>query len=326
MRLFRIWLRPGGGVKNDVSPECSRDNVIALGWNDIRLNLSKPITRENLREKVRRKYDSGYVADQFVCFFKTMQEVPRSIVLAPSPDGFCHIGEINGPVEWRHVKNDDYYCRPVRWTGQRLRAALSETLQKEIRDRHTCREIEDGRCKTEIARLIGSMEDDGQEEARSGASGRKPADLSSEVTSYEYLVKGGRRTAFRPHKEFQARLEDYLKKAGASDVSPELDFIDMRFTHGGRLYIGEVKVTNGYIRPRAAFRAALGQMLDYCFTRDWKSAPQMAIFLDQRVDAARLALAARLKVSVVVEEAPGVFRLANSYGDAALRSLFPPLT
>jgi hypothetical protein len=325
MRLFRIWLRPGGGIKNDISSVCLRDNVILLGWHEIALDPDRPISRDELREKVKKYYASGYVADQFVCFFKTMEESPRSLVLVPATDGLCYIGEITGPVESRSVEGKQYYCRPVRWVGRRARVKLSGALQTEVKDQHTCREITNEGCKKEVGKIIGTTDDTVEEQTRNAGGHRKPVDLSSQLSSYEYLVKGGRRVAFRPHKEFQTRLESYLHKAGASKVVSEMDFIDVSFSVGRQAFIGEVKVTNGFVSPHLAFRAALAQVLDYRFGRVWNNQPRMVIFLDRKVDEARLALAARLEISVVVETVPGGFRLSKSRKHDPLHSIFPPL-
>ncbi len=248
--------------------------------------------------------------------------------MSTSPNGFCYVAKIVGPVQWREIAGDHYYCRSVKWVGKRLKTDLSETLQKKIGTRQTFREIEDEGCKKEIAKLVG-MVDEGTGEPPDHGQGkrnsRKPADLRGQLSSYEYVIKGGKRKAFRPHKDFQLRLERYLVKVGVSDFTAELNYVDVSFSRGGQPFIGEVKVTNGYINSRQAFRAALGQVLEYRFTRDWKAAPHMIIFLDQEVDAARLALAAQLKISVVVEAENGAFQLANSYQSNVINSIFPPL-
>lgn len=149
--------------------------------------------------------------------------------------------------------------------------------------------------------------------------------MGAQLGSYEYLARGGRRTIFRAHRDFQIRLQDYLKDANAADLRWEQDFIDVSFRFERHKYIGEMKVTNGYISPELAFRAALGQIVEYRFTRNWQTPPQMIIFLDQQVDAKRLALAARLKISVVLETESGVFQLANRHRGDDLCKIFPSL-
>lgn len=326
MRYFRIWLRPGAGVKNDISKICLLENVILLGWNEIKLNLKKSFDSEWLREKVRKHYASGYIAGQFVAFFKTFEDDCHSLVLVPSLNEICYAARIAGPVEWREIDGNHYYCRSVRWVGRCRRADLSKALQKKISTRQTCREIKDEGCKNEIAKLVRMMEEANGEppdEFRNKGNSRKPADLRILLNSYEYMIKGGKRRAFRPHKDFQLRLERYLENVGISNSKAELDYVDVTFSYAKQPFIGEVKVTNGYINSRQAFRAALGQVLEYRFTRHWKAAPNMIIFLDQKVDAARLELAAQLKISVVVEAVNGTFQLANSYGADVLSSIFP---
>ncbi len=336
MRLFRIWLRPGGGEENDLSPECLKDNVILLGWTYGGIDLRKPIDAGQLRAKVKQHYArkhgnryGGYVSSQFLCFFKTMEETPGSIVLVPDPK-MCHVARITGQVESRNVAGENYYCRPVRWIKEacRSREALSRALQKEINNQPTCREIQNERCIREVKALIkAGPEDVAPESTNNNVRGvkRRPAIVSDQLSTFEYMVEPGKRKVFPAHKHFQSRLEGYLKHVQVSDLKFEPDFVDVTFSRGKAFFIGEAKVTNGYISPSQAFRAALGQILEYRFTRKWGTKPHMIIFLDQEVDSARLKLANRLGISVVVETQSGAFRLANRGKDKALCTVFPPM-
>jgi hypothetical protein len=139
------------------------------------------------------------------------------------------------------------------------------------------------------------------------------------------MVEPGKRKVFPAHKHFQSRLEEYLKRAPVSDLNFEPDYVDVTFWRGKEFFIGEAKVTNGYIGSNQAFRAALGQILEYRFTRKWRTEPHMIIFLDQEVDPARLSLANRLGISVVVETQRRLFRLANNGKHKALCTVFPPM-
>jgi len=99
MRYFRIWLRPGAGVKNDISQSCLLENVILIGWNEIKINLRKSSDSKRLREKVTKHYASAYIAGQFVAFFKTFEADAHSLVLVPALNGICYIARIAGPVQ-----------------------------------------------------------------------------------------------------------------------------------------------------------------------------------------------------------------------------------
>ena len=116
------------------------------------------------------------------------------------------------------------------------------------------------------------------------------------------------------------RLGQFLT-AKSVDAEWERDYVDVRFTLDGQLFIGEIKVT-GYLRLEEAFRIALGQLLVYAHTK-FASPPRMVMFLDRRPSDALLRLAATLRVAVVVEHEPG-WALAN-VTDARLARVFTPV-
>jgi hypothetical protein len=82
-----------------------------------------------------------------------------------------------------------------------------------------------------------------------------------------------------------------------------------------------VKVTAGWLRIEQAFRAALGQLLDYAHTR-CEQPVSLIMFLDKELDAKRLELADTLKIAVVSEKGKRYF-LRSSKANQALKLLFP---
>ncbi len=99
----------------------------------------------------------------------------------------------------------------------------------------------------------------------------------------------------------------------------ERDFVDVVFTLD-ESYLGEIKVTRNLSLPQA-FRTALGQILEYAYTR-FDKLPQMIIFLDQRLDASRLRIANVLGI-VVIPGIDGHFELLNPHvALAELQNLF----
>ena len=74
--------------------------------------------------------------------------------------------------------------------------------------------------------------------------------------------------------------------------------MDVSFSLGEQDFIGEIKVTRNLTLVQA-FRAALGQLLDYGYVGMGKRR-QVVMFLDQPLDHQRLSLASLLKIAVVV--------------------------
>src|ERR1700730_514192 len=108
------------------------------------------------------------------------------------------------------------------------------------------------------------------------------------------------RTVSPEHYNYQVRLKKFLESRKIQ-AQFEKDFIDVMFSIGASDFIGEVKVT-GWLRIDQAFRAALGQLLDYAHTRC--SGPiGLVMFLDKDLDPRRLELASNLGIAVVVERA-----------------------
>jgi hypothetical protein len=100
----------------------------------------------------------------------------------------------------------------------------------------------------------------------------------------------------------------------------EKDFVDVSFFVGTDKFIGEIKVTRNLTLSQA-FRAAIGQLLDY---NDMliEKASQMVMFLDQRLDERRLKLASMLRIAVVILDAEEFNLLNPDTATQALAVLF----
>src|SRR5439155_13902739 len=62
------------------------------------------------------------------------------------------------------------------------------------------------------------------------------------------------------------------------EANMEKNFVDVDFKLEGEHYIGEIKVTT-YLTPQQAFRAAVGQVVEYAYL-SFERIPHMIIFLD----------------------------------------------
>jgi hypothetical protein len=121
------------------------------------------------------------------------------------------------------------------------------------------------------------------------------------------------------HHNYQVRLRRYLesKKVPAEF---EKDFIDVQFVGATRKFIWEIKVT-GWLRIEQAFRVALGQLLEYANLK-FSNPVGMVMFLDAQPDPARLELARKLSIAVVVER-DSKFTLINPATAPDLKGIFP---
>lgn len=121
------------------------------------------------------------------------------------------------------------------------------------------------------------------------------------------------------HQHYQVDLKAFLS---AKHLKAELerDFVDVGFSLNGRHFIGEIKVTN-CLTPAQAFRTAVGQVLEYSWIKV-DDRPAMIVFLDTRIDEARISLASRLEISVVTKLGDD-FVLLNPGVSPELQSIFP---
>jgi hypothetical protein len=140
--------------------------------------------------------------------------------------------------------------------------------------------------------------------------------------AYRYAL-GTERQVVPAHQHYQMRLRAHFEAHGL-EAEWERDFIDVRWEHGGRTWIGEVKLPR-YLTAAEAFRAALGQLLVYGATQ-FVEPPRMVMFLDQSPGEALLRLAERLGVVVVVETVLGAFELQARPLDSVLTRMFPAAT
>ena len=121
------------------------------------------------------------------------------------------------------------------------------------------------------------------------------------------------------HQNYQVRLSKFFAEHGVT-AEMEKDFVDVSFSLGDEDFIGEIKVTRNLTLSQA-FRAALGQLLDYSYVRSGKP-PQMVMFLDQPLDQPRLKLASLLKIAVVVSEDERFLLMNPDDATSPLRTIF----
>jgi hypothetical protein len=148
--------------------------------------------------------------------------------------------------------------------------------------------------------------------------GRRPATLDEYKKAYSYAVGASDRTVIPEHHYYQVRLRQHLKAQGVEAVF-EKDFIDVAFTTGGRLFIGEIKVTTHLSLPEA-FRTALGQLIEYAHLKH-EIPPGMVMFLDHRLDERRVALATKYEITVIAEES-GQYVVLNPEVAVLLNAVF----
>jgi hypothetical protein len=145
--------------------------------------------------------------------------------------------------------------------------------------------------------LQPKQEKTGKRAARNLRS-RSPSNFDEFKKAYSYVLGSATdRTIIPEHQHYQTHLNRYLRQKGIS-CEMERDFIDVTFAVDEAQFIGEIKVTRNLTVPQA-FRTALGQLLDYRHSQ-FNGIRHMVMFLDQQLDATRLALASSLAIAVVV--------------------------
>jgi hypothetical protein len=127
---------------------------------------------------------------------------------------------------------------------------------------------------------------------------RAPSSFDELKKAYSYVLGTAERTVVPEHQNYQVRLTKFLADRGVR-AEMEKDFVDVSFSAGGQDFIGEIKVSRNLTLAQA-FRAALGQLLDY--GNLLQKPPAMIMLLDQTLDQRRLKLASMLKIAVVVAE------------------------
>jgi len=147
---------------------------------------------------------------------------------------------------------------------------------------------------------------------------RVPSSFDELKKAYSYVLGKAERTVVPEHQNYLVKLTKFLADRGVR-AEMEKDFVDVSFSAGGQDFIGEIKVTRNLTLAQA-FRAALGQLLDYGDLL--QTPPEMIMFLDQTLDQRRLKLASMLKIAVVVGEGEK-FVLLNPDGvDPQLKTAF----
>jgi len=147
---------------------------------------------------------------------------------------------------------------------------------------------------------------------------QKPRTLGDAKLALSYALGRVERTMVPAHHNYQVRLRTHLESRKVTAVW-EKNFVDLEFTLDGQVHIGEVKVTTT-LRLEEAFRAALGQLIEYSHLR-YKSAPVMTMFLDARLDSQRLGVATKFGIAVVCE-VDGAYELQNPGVSQLLGRLF----
>jgi hypothetical protein len=147
---------------------------------------------------------------------------------------------------------------------------------------------------------------------------RAPSNFDELKKAYSYVLGTAERVVVPEHQNYQVNLTRYFVKRGIA-AEMEKDFLDVSFVVGKEKFIGEIKVTRNLTLSQA-FRAVLGQLLDYS---DMLTDPsQMVMFLDQALDERRLTLATSLHIAVVFTDGER-FRLLNpSVTTPTLKALF----
>jgi len=127
---------------------------------------------------------------------------------------------------------------------------------------------------------------------------RMPASFDEFRKAYSYAVGAvSDRIVVPEHQHFQVQLAQYLKDRRVC-FEMERDFVDVVISLPAGRYIGEIKVTRN-LTIAQAFRSALGQVIEYAYTL-FDSPPRMTIFMDQKLDPARLKIATAFGIAVVV--------------------------
>jgi len=149
---------------------------------------------------------------------------------------------------------------------------------------------------------------------------RRPSNLDEYKRAFSYVLGELDRSVSPDHYNYQVRLKRYLASKGVT-AEFEKDFVDVRFSAGGTDFIGEVKVTGGWLRVEQAFRAALGQLLDYAHTRCEKPV-SLIMFLDKELDTKRLELADKLGIAII-SEIGDCYLVHGSKAVQSLKRIFP---
>jgi hypothetical protein len=148
---------------------------------------------------------------------------------------------------------------------------------------------------------------------------RRPTTFGQAREALAYVLGDVQRVFVPAHHNYQVRLQQFLTQRGI-DAEWERDFVDVRFTAAGRLFIGEIKVTS-YLTLDEAFRTAIGQLLFYGHLQ-FDLLPGLVMLLDRSPDAKRIAMATRLGISIVVEEEIGAFKLLSQAQAPELHTIF----
>lgn len=152
---------------------------------------------------------------------------------------------------------------------------------------------------------------------------RQPESLEEFREAFAYAVGSDERFVNPAHKNYQVRLGRFLRARGVEPTWEE-NFVDLRFKIAQRHYIGEIKLT-GSLSADEAFRAALGQLLDYMPTPSLYHRTESSYALtfgSTRVAWRCLALATPLGLSVIWESSESRYWFLNPSIDSEPAQVF----
>ncbi len=339
MKIWGMWLMPGG---EDLTDEAIRQDCIPIGWGTPKYEERND---EELKRSLKHHYGKeakpGYVAEQMFTFLREMKPghiilLPRHSHAVPSQErDQCYLARVRRGSRGKEIERrrfghvGELYCRPVEFLNLDLpwrKSRLPPTLRKALRSRntvwpltHLCRTID-----PRVAKLAN--ENPSGDADRAPSRSRKASDRFNHLNrALHYILEGGRRWRIPRHQNYQVRLKRHLDRNRVTTRVLEEEFVDVKFKWNGHTFIGEIKVTAEHISPKAAFRAALGQILEYKHIKTVGRSAQMIIFLDKQVGDERVELASKLGIALVVEGARGKYHLLGgpSKATSRLRSLFP---
>ncbi len=329
MKIWGMWLMPGG---EDVTAEAISHNCICIGWGTPRYQgksdqeLLASLMRRYREEKEKKP---KYVAEQMLTFLRKMK--PGDLVLLPRHSHTprrqrddCYVAKIRLTDDGQEIERRQFldlgqlYCRPIEllnFESPWKKSSLPRALRKALQSRNTVWPL------TQVAHnLPPPIRKDGAIPAP-----RKPSDRFNRLKrAIHYLLEGGEKKKIYRHQNYQVRLKRHLDRHTTTRLLEE-DYVDVQFDWKGQAFIGEIKVTTEHVGPNAAFRAALGQILEYKHLKSAGRYAQMIIFLDQPVDYQRTELASKLGIAIVTESQAGRYHLLGGPVEACSRlgSLFP---
>ncbi len=334
MKIWGMWLMPGG---YDITGEAISHGCICIGWGTPRYQgKSDQELLASLMHRYRNEKKPKYVAEQMLTFLRRMK--PHDLVLLPRHSHTarrqrddCYVAKIRLTDDGKEIDRRQFlglgqlYCRPIEllnFESPWKKSSFPRALRKALQSRNTVWPLMKVTQTVESRLSVPPPSRKDEVVPRP----RKPSDQFNHLKrAIHYLLEGGEKKKIRRHQHYQVRLKRLLDLHGATTRVLEEDYVDVKFNWKGRAFIGEIKVTTEHVGPNAAFRAALGQILEYEHLKAAGRSAQMIIFLDKPVDNQRTELASKLGIAVVAESQAGRYHLLGGPFEARSRlgSLFP---